>query len=129
MMVVFAVVLAGAILVIILTLLLRRQLREKYAVLWLIIAVLVLILGFFPGLLKWAADLVGVVVPSNLLFALALVLLVGVALHLSWELSRSQEEVRRLAEEVAILRAQTARLSDRLDVLEKRSDGDEQLST
>lgn len=123
-MVVFAVILAAAILVIILTMLLRRQLREKYAVLWIVIAILVLVLGFFPGLLSRAAGLLGVVVPANLLFALALVLLVGVALHLSWELSRSEEEVRRLAEEVTILRAQTTRLGERLDTLEGDLDGD-----
>ncbi|NNC13078.1 DUF2304 family protein [Planctomonas sp. JC2975] len=104
-MVVAAIVLAVIIIVIIGTMLLRRQLREKYAVLWLIIGLLVLILGLFPSLLVWLTGIVGVQLPSNLLFILALLLLLGVTLHLSWELSHSEDETRRLAEDIAILRA------------------------
>lgn len=88
----------------IVVLLLRRQLREKYAILWLVIGIALLVLSIFPALLLGLADFLGVAVPSNLIFALALVLLVGVTLHLSWELSRAEDEIRRVAEEVAILR-------------------------
>ncbi|MFI8594519.1 DUF2304 domain-containing protein [Microbacterium sp. NPDC078428] len=89
----------------IVVLLLRRQLREKYATLWLVIGISLLVISLFPGLLVGMTRLLGVQVPANLLFAMAIVLLVGVALHLSWELSRAEDEIRRLAEETAILRA------------------------
>lgn len=92
-------------LALIITMLLRRHLREKYAVMWLLIGVAMLVLAIFPDLLGALARLLGVIVPSNLLFALAVALLIGVSLHLSWELSRAEEEIRRVAEEVAILRA------------------------
>ena len=101
----FGIVLALAILGIVLWMLLTRRLREKYAVLWLVIALAVLVLGLFPELLDGLTHLLGVAVPANLLFALATVLLVGVCLHLSWELSQVEDETRRLAEEVAILHA------------------------
>ncbi|KAA9130139.1 DUF2304 domain-containing protein [Microbacterium caowuchunii] len=94
----------------IVALLLRRQLREKYATLWLVIGIALLLLAVFPGLLVWLSNTLGVAVPSNLLFALAIVLLVGVALHLSWELSHAEDEVRRVAEDVAILRAEMEEL-------------------
>lgn len=94
-----------AVLAIIFSMLLRRKLREKYAVLWLLIGIVILVLAIFPGLLAGAAQLLGVEVPANLLFILALALLIGVTLHQSWELSTTEEETRRLAEEVAILRA------------------------
>jgi hypothetical protein len=109
--VVLGIVLALLILAIVLWMLLTRRLREKYAVLWLVIAVIVLLLGIFPELLLGLTHLLGVVVPANLLFALATVLLVGVSLHLSWELSQVEDETRRLAEEVAILRAQLEKLA------------------
>lgn len=82
----------------------RRHLREKYAVLWLIIGLGMLVLVAFPQLLFWAAGLLGVKVPSNLLFAMALLLLMAVCLHLSFEQSQSEDEVRILAEEVGILK-------------------------
>jgi len=83
----------------------RGKLREKYTVLWLVVGGLTIILGAFPQLLDWAASLVGIRVPANLLFALAIVLLVGVSLHVSRELTILEDETRILAEEVAILRA------------------------
>lgn len=105
-MIVFAgVALALLVLTIIISLLLRRQLREKYATLWIVIGLVVLVLAVFPGLLLGLSNALGVAVPSNLIFALALVLLIGVTLHLSWELSQAEDEVRRVAEDVAILRA------------------------
>ncbi|MGX9900412.1 DUF2304 domain-containing protein [Arthrobacter sp. SA17] len=64
-----------------------------------------IVLGAFPQLLDWAASLVGIRVPANLLFALAIVLLVGVSLHVSRELTILEDETRILAEEVSILRA------------------------
>jgi hypothetical protein len=63
-------------------------------------------------MLDFAASVVGVRVPANLLFALSIVLLVGVGLHVSRELTILEDETRILAEEVAILRSSIARLSD-----------------
>lgn len=110
MIVPIGIAFALIILAIIVTMLLRRHLREKYAVMWLSIGVAMLVLAMFPDLLSSLASVLGVLVPSNLLFALALALLIGVTLHLSWELSRAEDEIRRVAEEVAILRAELDRI-------------------
>ncbi|GAA5148623.1 hypothetical protein GCM10025768_10560 [Microbacterium pseudoresistens] len=112
MIVVVGIAFSLAVLGVILMLLLKRQLREKYAIIWLFIGVAILVLAIFPGLLVGLSGLLNVEVPSNLIFALALVLLVGVALHLSWELSQAEDEVRRVAEEVALLRADVEALRD-----------------
>lgn len=121
MIIFFAIALALVLVCIVLALLLKRQLREKYAVLWLIIGLFVLMLGVFPQLLLWLTEFLGVQVPSNLLFATAIVLLLGVSLHLSWELSRAEEEIRRNAEESAIGRAEIQQLRQRIARLEVRS--------
>ncbi len=85
--------------------LLRRQkLREKYAVLWAIVAVATLVVAAAPGLLFWVADLVGVQVPANLLFFTASMVLLSVSVQHSHELGRLEERTRSLAEEVALLR-------------------------
>lgn len=121
MIVLLGVLFAVAVLVVILSMLLRRTLREKYAVFWLIIGVIGLVLALVPSLLEWLASVLGVAVPSNLLFVLAIVLLVGVAVHLSWELSTAEDEIRRLAEEQAISRAEIEQLATRVEGLEARS--------
>jgi hypothetical protein len=89
-----------------LELLRRRQLREKYAILWLGVSVVVIVLAAFPGVLNWSADRLGVKDPPNLLTFSAVVVLLLVAVHLSWEASRLEEETRTLAEEVGLLRMQ-----------------------
>lgn len=119
MIVLAGIGLALLVLAIIIALLLRRQLREKYAIMWILIGVVILVLAVFPGLLIGLSTALGVAVPSNLIFALALVLLIGVALHLSWELSQAEEEIRRSAEELAILRAQHDDTQERLSRLER----------
>ncbi|MEI3846442.1 MULTISPECIES: DUF2304 domain-containing protein [unclassified Microbacterium] len=120
MIVLAGIVLAVLILFLVMWLLLTRRIREKYAVLWIVVALAVLILGLFPQLLLWLTAVLGVQIPANLLFAAAIVLLLGVTLHLSWELSQAEDENRRTAEEVAILRAQLEDLAARCDALDGR---------
>jgi hypothetical protein len=108
----YLVQLVGSVLVLagIVELLRRRQLTEKYAVLWLFVGILLLVFTVFPGILGWSSDLLGVAVPSNLLFFVGIVFLVGVVLHLSWEVSRLENETRKLAEDQAILRLEVEQL-------------------
>lgn len=82
----------------------RGILKEKYAALWLVVSGVALVFAVFPGLLRWISDLIGVKTPSNLLFFVTVVLLVLVSVQLSYELSRHEVRMRRLAEEVALLR-------------------------
>lgn len=113
----YVVAVVGAVLVLgfMLELLRRRQLSEKYAALWLIVGVGVLVLLVAPGLLQAASDALGFEVPANLLFLLALTLLLGVSVHLSWELSRLEDETRSLAEELALLRSSVEQLETRAE--------------
>lgn len=83
----------------------NQKMKEKYAALWLVVSLAILVLALFPSLLGWLADITGVVVPVNLLFLLAIVMLIAVTLHLTLEISKLSDEARALAEEVAILRA------------------------
>lgn len=101
-----AFLLALAIVSLVVEMLRRKKLREKYAALWLVVGVATLVLAAFPQLLNIVAVMVGVQLPSNLLFAMSILMLLGVCLHLSWEISVVEDETRTLAEEVAILRAQ-----------------------
>lgn len=120
-----ALLIALVILGLVLEMLRRKKFREKYATLWLIVGALTGVLAAFPVLLNIAAELSGVEVPSNLLFILSILLLIGVCLHLSWELSVLEDETRILAEEVAILRAQVeevVRRSRTIEILKRDDD-------
>ena len=97
---------AVVLLAVIAELLRRRQLREKYTVLWMGTGLTVLVLGFFPTLLNRLARSVGVASGASLVLFLGVVFLLLVCIHLSWEASRLEERTRTLAEEVALIRAQ-----------------------
>jgi hypothetical protein len=92
----------------------RQKLREKYAVLWIIIGIGTLVLSAFPAVLERLSGLLGIQVPANLLFIMTLVLLVGVCLHLSREQSQAEDEVRILGEEVALLKTDLSALRSQL---------------
>ncbi len=108
---VFAVVLTVVLLVLLFFLMRRRRIREKYAAVWIAMALAVVVLGAFPRLAVWLASLAGVQTPANLVFALAFVVLLLVCIQLSVEVSNLEEETRTLAEEIALLRFDVERLT------------------
>ena len=112
---ILAIVTSLITLVFIIDLLRRGVLKEKYAALWLILAGTALLLSVFPGLLRAITDLLGVEIPANLLFFVTIVVLVLVSVQLSYELSRHEAQIRRLAEEIALQQ-------DELDALRRRLD-------
>jgi hypothetical protein len=92
----------------------RRRLREKYAALWIVVAVVVALAACFPQLTNWLAELVGVTTPVNLVFFLGLLVLLVVCVQLSAEVSGLEHENQTLAEESALLRNRIERLERRL---------------
>ncbi len=82
----------------------RRQLRAKYAILWLVIGVALVSFAASPRLLDRVSVWLGISYGPATFFLAAITLLFLVVIHFSWELSRLEERTRRLAEEVALLR-------------------------
>lgn len=103
---IFFLVFAAAIVLLVLAQVRNQNMKEKYAALWLIVSAAIIVLVLFPRLLFFLSELIGIETPVNLLFLLAIIMLIGVCLHLTSALSKTGEDVRVLAEEVAILRAQ-----------------------
>ena len=101
-----------AVLVIIFELVRRRQLREKYALLWAAVGIVVIPLALFPRLLDTVSKAVGVAYGVSLVLFLGLVFLLVVCVHLSWEVSRLEEETRTLAEDIALLRTEIRERAD-----------------
>ncbi len=101
-----------------------RRLREKYAAVWIVLAIAVAVVGVFPQIAFWLANLVGVQTPVNLVFTLAFVVLLLVCVQLSVEVSSLEGETRTLAEEVAILRHGQDRLTRRVARLGAGADED-----
>ena len=90
-------------LVVVIEMLRRRRLRERHAIWWLIAGTLALVVGVFPGTLDWAASLVGVAIPLNLVFFVSVAVLFLVCIQHSAELTVLEAKTRILAEQTALL--------------------------
>jgi hypothetical protein len=111
----FAVGACVALVVFLVVLLRTRRLREKYAITWIVVGVGMCVFGAFPNSVAGLARLVGVQTPSNLLFAMASIVLLLVCIQLSAEITTLEEETRTLTEEVALLRFDVERVTRALD--------------
>ena len=101
---------------IVLELIRGRRLKERYALLWLVTGIVLLVLSAWRGGLNTIAGWLGVSgYPPAILFAAAIMFVIAVLLHYSTVLSKLTDESVLLAQEVAILRA-------RLDALEGAAD-------
>jgi hypothetical protein len=98
-------------LVVLFEMLRRQRLREKYALIWVVVALSTVLLVIFPGLLDRASALVGVQVPANLLFFAASMMLLLLSIQFSYEIGRLEDRTRTLAEEVALLTLRLEELS------------------
>ena len=109
---VFGIVAAVLALAVVIELLRRHSLRERHAIWWLVAGVLALVVGVFPGTLVWAAGLLGVEVPTNLVFFVSIAILFFVCLQHSAELTVLESKTRVLAEQSALLELRIRQLEN-----------------
>jgi hypothetical protein len=81
----------------------RRRLAERYALLWMSVAVILLILAIWRNGLDVIADAMGIADPANAIFILAIGAAFVLLLHFSVATSRLSEETKILAQEAARL--------------------------
>lgn len=110
---VFGIVAALLALIAIIELMRRGTLRERHAGWWFVGGLMALVIAVFPQTLGWAAAAVGVVVPVNLVFFVAIALLFLVSLQYGAELTRIEEKLRVLAEESAFHERRIAQLEQK----------------
>ncbi len=83
----------------------RDLLRLSYSLFWLGIALVVLVLGLDPGINIRLAKALGVDYYPVLPITLAILILFVKTLQQDIELTRKEREIRRLSQEIALLKA------------------------
>jgi len=88
-----------------------RRLRERYALLWLLTGVVLLVLSLWRGGLNTIAGWFGISgYPPAILFAVAILFILLVLLHYSTVISRLSDQTTILAQRLALL--ETERVSE-----------------
>jgi hypothetical protein len=104
-------------LVAVLELVRRRRLREKYALLWILTAIVLLVLSVWRGAVTSIATALGVSYGPTVLFAVGALFVLVVLLHYSTVISA-------LTDRTVVLAQKVASLEQRIDELERQQDAD-----
>jgi hypothetical protein len=81
----------------------RKHLMERYALLWLLAGVTILVLAVWQGLLTSLSHAVGIYYPPSALFAVAFVFVLAMLVHFSTTISRLSDQNKVLAQRLALL--------------------------
>jgi hypothetical protein len=100
---ILSILVSALLLIGVLELVRRRAFLERYALLWLFSALVLLGLSAWEGALEQMANLVGIVYPPNALFLVAFGFVLILLLHFSVAVSRLSDQTKVLSQRLALL--------------------------
>ncbi len=120
-----AILVTGGLFVLVFELVRRRRLMERYALLWMFAAGILLVLAVWKGLLNRVAHSIGIYYAPSALFAVAFGFILVLLLHFSLVISRLSDQNKVLAQRLGMLQQrldQHERIAHGADAA--RDDGD-----
>lgn len=105
-----AIIAAAILLLMVLEMVRRRRLLERYALLWLFSAIVLIGLASWRNGLKVLSHAVGIAYPPNALFFIAFGFVLLLLLHFSASVSRLSDQAKVLAQRAALLEERVRRL-------------------
>jgi hypothetical protein len=95
-----------------LELLRRRALKERYALLWLVLAVFLIVLSVWSDLLQKIADLLNVYYAPSIIFGLSFLFVFAIMIHFSVVLSRQSKGYNKMIQQLSILEEKIEELNE-----------------
>jgi len=99
-----AAFLAVAVVLVVFELVRRRRLSEEFSLLWVMASVGAAVLALWTGFLTAVTRAIGALYETSTIFFFGLLFVMVVLLYYAVKLTRLSQEVRRLAQDVALLR-------------------------
>ena len=90
----------------------QRRLLERYALLWLFSALVLLALAVWKDFLETISSAIGIIYPPNALFLIAFGFVMLLLLHFSMAVSRLADQSKLLAQRIAMLEERQRRAED-----------------
>jgi len=82
----------------------RGKLKEEYTPIWVVVALGIMTLSMSSGVLRWMTHAIGAWTASSTLFFFGELFLLVLCLNYAVRLSRMNVQLKRLAQEIALLR-------------------------
>jgi hypothetical protein len=108
-----AIAASGLLLVLVLELVRRKSFLERYALLWLLSATVLLGLSIWQDFLETVASAIGIAYPPSALFVVAFGFVLVLLLHFSLAVSQLSDRSKLLAQRLAILEQRISRDAER----------------
>lgn len=80
----------------------KKELQLKYALIWILVDLLMIIAVLVPGFLMAISNLLGVYSITNMLFFLGIMFVLAIVFSLTVALSRASDRIRKLSQQIAL---------------------------
>lgn len=90
----------------------RGLVRERFAFVWTFTSGVMLFFAIFTGAVRMLSSALSFKTPSNFLFFCSTILLISVAIQYAYELGRLEDENRKMAIEISIIKNELKKLSE-----------------
>ena len=91
----------------------KGRLREEYSIIWLLFTGMLVVFSFWEKGLLLVTNLVGIYLPTNLVFTVSIFIALVYLLHLSVVASKLQKQNKLLAQEMALMKIEIERLKEK----------------
>jgi len=88
----------------------RKKLKEKYALLWVIMGVIIAILAIFKKIVFFITSIMGIKTPINAMIFIGTFFILSINLYYSLVISSLSEQVKKLAQKLALLEQKISNL-------------------
>ncbi len=82
----------------------KEKITVRYAIIWYLSLVVLMVFSIFPEVLGWLTSFAGMELSSNFLFVLLIAFLFFICISLTIIVSEQKEQIRKLIQEVSILK-------------------------
>jgi Ca2+/Na+ antiporter len=90
----------------------KKRLREEYAILWLLTALFIAVLSFWPGLVELLSRITGLYYLTSVVLVV-FVFLIAILMHYSVVISRMNETNKELVQKSALLERKIREIEER----------------
>jgi len=103
-------------------LMVNKKMTESQSVLWLIIGVISIVIGFFPSIITTTAEVLGIWYPPSIIFLIAFIGLLFIVFKNSVVLSIQSNQISELFMQIALLNMENEKLKEELKLNGKEGD-------
>lgn len=111
---IFTIVTGLILILYVIKLMVNKKMTESQSVLWLLIGAAAIILGLFPSIVTYIADLLGVWYPPTIMFLIAYIGLLFIVLKNTTTISVQSNQINELFMQIALLNTENEKLKEEL---------------